>query len=155
MSKNFRRNLKCFFACCLTVLLSSCASLPTVQSKAIASRLGESKQTAVEVCMPAGERAYISRLVCSNNQSPSFKRLGNVGERNSIPKDLSLEQEKVLLEKLINRTPLQPGEPDYHIIDAYELVCGEEKRVIYLDMYHCNQPTPAEAIRGFTIRALP
>lgn len=154
MNKNLCCNLKCFFACYLIALSSSYANPPAVQSLATASGLGESRQTAIEVCMPAGERAYISRLVCSDNQSPSFKRVGSVGQRNSIPEDLSPEQYEILIQKIINRTPLQPGEPDYHVIDAYELVCGEEKHIAYLDMYHCNQPPPTEAVRGFTIRAM-
>jgi hypothetical protein len=138
---------------CLAVLSASCASSPPVQVQPATVGIGESKQTAIEVCKPAGERAYLSRLVCSTGQSPTFKRVGSIGSRNEIPNSLSAEQQKVLLDKLLRYTPLQPGEPDYHVIDGYEVVCGEEKRIVFLDMYHCDQPPPSAAIRGFTIRA--
>ncbi|MFL5424785.1 MAG: hypothetical protein ACJ783_07100, partial [Myxococcales bacterium] len=40
---------------------------------------------------------------------------------------------------------LQPGEPDYHIVDAVDLVCPDATYRVFIDMYHCPatpQPPP-------------
>ena len=129
-----------------------CAEPPRNPPEAPAGFVGESKQSAIEVCNPAGERAYLSRLVCSGGESPTYKRMGSFGGRNEFPKNLSAEQTSVLVQRVISGAPLQPGEPDYHVIDGYEVICGEVKRVVYLDMYHCDQAPPTVAPRGFTLR---
>lgn len=102
--------------------------------------------------MPAGQRAYLSRLICAGGLAPEYRRVGSFGPRSNIPNDLTQDQQKALLDRLRGAIPPQPGEPDYHIVDGYELACGAEKRIIYMDMYHCGQPTPAEAPHGFSLR---
>ena len=48
--------------------------------------------------------------------------------------------------------PLKSGEPDYHVIDGYELSCGPAKRMVYMDMYHCHQAPPNQVPEGFQVR---
>eukprot|EP01136_Pigoraptor_vietnamica_P043504 Opistho-1_new@1698 len=114
----------------LLLLLGACATNPPA-----ATGLGDSKASAIEVCMPAGERAYLASLMCPSGQAPTFKRIGSMGSRTDPPKNLSKEQEQQLVEQLLSRRALAPGETDYHVIDAYELSCGEAKRTVYMDMY--------------------
>ena len=83
-----------------------------------------SAQNPVRVNMPAGERAYLARLRCSDGRRPDFVRVGNVG-----------------IGAFGN------------IVDLYDVNCYSAKpgRVeIYMDMYFSdhveNRPVP-----GFTI----
>ncbi len=63
----------------------------------------------VRADMPAGERTYLNRLICINdNRKPSFERIGSFGMG-----------------------------PYGHIIDGYDVKCKSVKSVtIYMDMYH-------------------
>jgi hypothetical protein len=36
--------------------------------------------------------------------------------------------------------PLQPGEPDLHIVDAFEVRCPSATYAVFIDMYHCPAP---------------
>ena len=124
------------------VLLAACASTPSVD----APRPGDSKRTALEVCRPAGERAYLSRLVCADGTTPTVRRVANVGWRNDLPNggpNLSGDA----------YAPLPPGVADWHIVDDYEVVCSGAKHAVFLDMYHCDQPPPTATPTGFTLRA--
>src|SRR5690606_22705589 len=40
---------------------------------------GSARLTAVEVCMPEGERAYLERLRCPDGVAPAHRRAGSVG----------------------------------------------------------------------------
>ena len=41
------------------------------------------------------------------------------------------------------------GDPDLHIVDGYQVSCGETKRMVYMDMYHCKQASPTKVPAGF------
>lgn len=102
--------------------------------------------------MPSGQRAYLSRLVCPDGSSPAFSRVGNMGPRTNFPANLSDSEQLALLRKVLGAEKLAPGDPDYHTIDGYEVGCGTSKRVLYLDMYHCQQPPPVSAPKGYTLK---
>ena len=138
----------------LSFLLLATAPFAAFCAETPAVFIGESKQDAIEVCAPAGQRAYLSRLMCPSGETPNYRRVGSYGERNEYPANLSREQQDALLERLLRRAPLQPGEVDHHIVDGYELTCGDTRHMVYLDMYHCDQPPPVVAPRGFTIRVV-
>ena len=73
---------------------------------------------------PAGERAYLDRLRCSDGLTPRSERIGSMGYG-----------------------------PFGNIVDAYEVLCaGAEpaRSVIYLDMYHSGF-REKRAVPGFTI----
>jgi hypothetical protein len=131
-------------------LSSPCRANEPVETRIDA--YGLSKASPVEVCAPQGQRQYLSRLVCKDGTSPAFRREGSLGPRNELPKDITEAQVASMLEKMLKRTPLQPGEADYHVVDAYEVTCGEAKSVIYMDMYHCGVPAPTVAPGGFGFR---
>jgi hypothetical protein len=40
---------------------------------------------------------------------------------------------------------LQPGEPDFHIVDAFEARCAGATYTLFVDMYHCPAATPPAA----------
>lgn len=83
-----------------------------------------SQANPVRADMPPGQRAYLSRLRCSNGQAPTFHRVGNYG----------------------------PG-PYGSIIDGYEVVClnaSPATAMVFLDMYHPGHVETA-APEGFTI----
>ena len=85
-----------------------------------------SPQNPIRVNMPAGQRAYLSRLRCADGQIPKYERLGSDGIG-----------------------------PYGQIIDTYKVDCAGSTPatgVLSLDMYH---PThiETEAAPGFTIVA--
>jgi hypothetical protein len=112
---------------------------------------GLRKAEAIEVCEPMGQRQYLARLLCPDSLHPEFARAGNVGPRQDIPENASDEMLHAMMADMLKPRKLQPGEPDYHIVDAYEVACGEQVTVLYLDMYHCAQDRPDRAPAGFTI----
>jgi hypothetical protein len=103
----------------------------------------------IEVCDPEGEDEYLSRLMCPAGNHPSFERTGSFGTRNPATNLSEAESAKMLDANLSGRD-LEPGEIDYHIIDGFEVKCGESKTTVYLDMYHCSSD-PDSAPAGFTI----
>ncbi len=133
-------------------LLAACASTPPRDPSTPIAGWGESKASAIEVCKPEGQRAYLDQLVCSDGSSPAYRRVGSFGSRNEVPKNLTKEQEADLLQALFTGRALRPGEKDHHIVDGYELSCGQSKRMVYMDMYHCNSAPPKQAPAGFTLR---
>jgi hypothetical protein len=134
--------------------LWGCATAPSPQDSSAPPPpgFGETSDTAIEVCMPRGERAYLDLLQCSDGSPAAYRRVGNFGRRNNPPGNLSQEQQSELLLRTIGGAPLRPGEQDYHVVDGYEVSCGAVKRMIYTDMYHCHQAPPTEAPRGFQLR---
>lgn len=108
------------------MLMGSCLS-PAELKKAIAAAqafpLG-SKQNPIRSDMPPGERAYLSRLRCSDGKPPEFSRSGSVGTG-----------------------------PYGGILDLYQLRCSSGQpatAAVYVDMYHPGYQE-AQAVPGFTI----
>ena len=108
--------------------------------------------SAIEVCMPPGERQYLANLRCADGLRPTFYRVGNFGERTPlvVDKGLSVQEQAKLVDRLMDPyVVLAPGEGDHHIVDGYAVDCRGEEVMLYLDMYHCSQPAPTVAPRGF------
>ena len=115
---------------------------PGVNPQAMGAIFGLTKQTAIKVCDPGGERDYLSKLRCPGGGTPQFNRVGNVGPRNPGPgTNMAL---------MINSKVVLPaGVIDEHIIDEYEVTCaGGVKTKVYMDMYHCLDPDPLQNV-GF------
>lgn len=127
------------------------APAPPADASTAADGYGLSEAEAIEVCKPMGQRQYLARLLCPDSRHPEFARTGSVGPRQEIPEDASDETLDAMMADMFKPRKLQPGEPDYHIVDAYEVACGEQVTVLYLDMYHCAQDRPDRAPAGFTI----
>lgn len=108
---------------------------------------GLSREAALEVCKPGGERAYLDRLRCANGSAPSYDRLGSVGPRNPATEADGDE----MLEQIDPDRPLPAGQTDFHTLDLYEVVCPGRTYQIFMDMYHCHQPTPDLAPPGLTL----
>ena len=107
---------------------------------------GMSKASAIEVCAPAGERAYLNRLRCSDGSTVRYERSGSVGYRNEPG-----EEDKEDVDAQMTPGPIPPGQKDFHIIDRYETKCGGKPVNLYLDMYHCPEPKRHEVPPGFTL----
>lgn len=60
-----------------------------------------------------------------------------------------------MLEQMFREGPLAAGEPDFHVIDLYEVRCGDAVTEVIMDMYHCHQNEPAQAPPGFEIVPVP
>jgi hypothetical protein len=102
---------------------------PAELKKAIAAAqaypLG-SKENPIRSDMPAGERAYLERLRCSDGNAPAFERAGSVGTG-----------------------------PYGGILDLYNLRCLSGQPAtssVYVDMYHSNYAED-EPVPGFTIKS--
>jgi hypothetical protein len=104
-----------------------------------------SKEKAAEVCLPPGVKAWLAGLRCGDGTPPQTKRLGPVGTR-LVPDDPN--DPRALLQMDPER-PLQPGEPDLHIVDAWEAHCEARTYTLFVDMYHCPAP-PQPPADGFT-----
>jgi len=131
----------------LLALACSSAAPPTASSPAATdASYGLSSATAIEVCKPAGERKYVQRLRCADGSAPEFSRSGSGGTRTAAKTE---EEQKKALDQMFGT--MKPGDPDYHVIDYYEVRCGDKKTTLILDMYHCEQPEPTQAPAGFTI----
>ena len=101
------------------------ASLEAAIRKAAGYDLG-SRENPVRVSMPKGQHAYLRRLRCADNATPTFERIGSFG----------------------------PGVFG-SIIDGYRVLCagGAEpgERTIYMDMYHPDHVETA-APPGFAFK---
>jgi hypothetical protein len=104
-----------------------------------------SKDRAAEVCLPPGEKAWLTGLRCPGGEPAQVKRMGAAGSRNE-PMDPN--DPRILLQMDPER-PLQPGEPDLHIVDAFEARCPGAVYTLFVDMYHCPAP-PQPPPDGFT-----
>ncbi|MCK6592912.1 MAG: hypothetical protein L6Q76_35610, partial [Polyangiaceae bacterium] len=121
---------------------------PPPAKDAAAPMLGRTKEEAINVCQPMGQRAYLSRLRCPDGQPPRFGRRGNVGARNE--RKGSVTDEDLIRQMDMSRI-LGPGEIDYHVIDLYEVQCSDTTHEIFMDMYHCADPKTNKPPSGFTL----
>ncbi|UNK56283.1 hypothetical protein MNQ95_08850 [Pseudoxanthomonas daejeonensis] len=81
-----------------------------------------------------------------------FTRLGSMDPRTPLPADMTQAEVVEMIQDSLQAKPLVPGEPDYHVLDGYEIECGGTgKTVLYLDAYHCSTPGPGQAPAGFRI----
>ena len=109
--------------------ISMMGGVGPAEASRIAARLADkpfgSADNPVRADMPEGQRAYLSRLRCSNGRAPTYNRIGNMG----------------------------PG-PYGSIIDAYQVDCAAgatpARRVVHMDMYHPGY-SEAAPVPGFTI----
>lgn len=109
-------------------LMSFMGAVSPAESARVAARLADkplgSAQNPVRADMPAGQRAYLSRLRCANGRAPTFDRIGSFGDG-----------------------------PYGSIIDGYSVVCAGSspaESVVHMDMYHSGH-AEAAAVPGFTI----
>lgn len=90
------------------------------QEPKVSGELG-SEGNPVRCSGPPGERAYLSRLRCSDGKAPKFHRLGSYG-----------------------------AGPYGNILDGYNVKCEEKDAVtVFMDMYHKH--VEKEPVPGFTI----
>lgn len=111
---------------------------------------GMSRERAIEVCLPPGEKAYLAALRCPDGSRPQPHRVGNTGTR-AQPID---PNDPRLLLQMDPERPLAPAEPDFHIVDAVEARCPGATFTLFFDMYHCPaNPQPViDLSRGHPIR---
>ena len=131
----------------IAFIVSGCATVATDVPFAMAGP-GTSKQQAIEVCYPAGQREYLRRLRCPDGSSPGFARVGNFGSRFEPPPSVPGSKSGDLMNA---ESRLRPGEIDKHIVDGYRVICGEYAYLVYLDMYHCGGAPPTIAPPGFSL----
>jgi hypothetical protein len=125
----------------LLIVLAACAHAREAGPPGMA----RTKERAAAVCMPLGEKIYFQGLRCPRGEPARVKRLGAAGMRNT-PVDPN--DPRALLQMDPER-PLQPGEPDLHIVDVFEADCDGAVYTLFVDMYHCPSATPAPP-EGFT-----
>lgn len=141
---------------CIAALALVLAWAPTIAGEAGAGdRHGLEPGDPVEVCrFTVGERLFAA-LMCPTGEPPSINRTGSVGPRTGIPKGMTTEAAVAMVEGMLRMRPLEPGEPDYHVLDAYELRCGTTVTTLYLDGYHCQSEPPLRAPASFTLAPQP
>jgi hypothetical protein len=140
--------------CVLFAWVSS--SVSSAAEPATESGLGLSISSAVEVCRPSGQRAYLERLTCPGGEAPRIGDRRSVGPRNPTSRQHTEPATDVQIQahirRLLEAKSPGPGETDTHIVDSYEVVCSDRTYLIYLDLYHCDKPPPEKAPPGFTLR---
>ncbi|MCA1826086.1 MAG: hypothetical protein ABR567_22640 [Myxococcales bacterium] len=97
-------------------------------------RSGLTKENAVEVCLPPGEKAFLDQWRCPGGSKPQHHRLGSIGTR---MQPVDPNDPRILLQMDPER-PLERGEPDFHIVDAVEMRCAGATYTVFIDMYHCG-----------------
>ncbi|SRR5260221_7854132 len=118
----------------LLLLCLACAHAPPAPPG-----FGRSKEQAIEVCLPPGEKAYLAGLRCADGSKPLPRSLGSIGSRRQ---PIEPDDARILLQMDPERR-LAPGEPDFHIVDAIEAHCPEAVTTLFFDMYHCPaRPQP-------------
>ena len=65
---------------------------------------------------------------------------------------MSKADKDAMVMKLLTFQPLGKDDPHFHIIDEYEVTCGDSKRRVFVDMYHCDSPAPNKAPDGYSLR---
>jgi hypothetical protein len=121
------------------------AALACAHAPVAPAGFGLSKDRAVEVCLPPGEKAYLTELRCGDGSKPQTHRVGSVGSRTQ-PVDPN--DPRILLQ-MDPEQPLRPGEPDFHIVDAFEARCPGANYTLFLDMYHCPaKPQPLVGLQS-------
>ena len=111
---------------------------------------GRSHANPVEVCRPDGARRYFERLVCPSGERAAFTRLGSMDTRTPLPADMTQAQVVAMIEGNLAARPLAQGEPDYHVLDGYQVECGDTgKTLLCVDAYHCGASPPPRAPDGF------
>ena len=80
---------------------------PNVSAEEIAKHPLGSWENPVRTQGPTGQKNYLASLTCPNGQRAAYKRLGSRGD----------------------------GIYGFHV-DEFEVVCGERKSLIYMDLYH-------------------
>lgn len=143
--------VRCLLLCLAVAGCAASSGQPTTPAATRVSP-GESREAAIEVCKPAGERAYLDTLACQDGSPPAYRRVGSVGVRTPTPATLTKEQGDEILRQMMNFKAPPAGVPDYHVIDEYELSCASVRRRVYLDMYHCDAPASTELPDGFQRR---
>ncbi|MBC3930399.1 hypothetical protein [Undibacterium curvum] len=134
----------------VATLLSSCTSTPALNEPDEAS-LGRSKFSPVEVCRISGKDEYLARLVCESGDRIEIGQRGNVGPRTEMKSNATQDEVREMIRRNLQYSSPAAGVPDYHIVDVYPVKCGATVRFVYLDMYHCDKPSPQNAPRGFKL----
>lgn len=130
---------------------SALAQSPTpVKAATDSLTFGVTREGAIEVCEPKGERGYLERLVCEDGKAPSFKRAGSIGRRTA--KLASQDSKEEMLLQGMGAEVSKPGGADYHVLDAFEVKCSTKTFELLLDMYHCKDTPKAKAPAGFTLK---
>lgn len=112
---------------------------------------GQTAKSAIEVCEPIGQQAYLKQLVCPNGKAPLFERKGNVGFRNE-PANPQVVMATIGDRDALMRNNIPAGTPDFHMVDEYDVTCaGTPPQKLYLDMYHCGALTPLTPPAGFSV----
>lgn len=143
--------MKRFAAASSLLLVLACTSAaPPAASPAASGSYGTTKEAAIEVCKPEGERRYLRRLRCADGSAPEFSRDGSGGSRTDLK---TPEDERKSADQMFG--DVKPGDADYHVIDYYTVRCGDRETTLILDMYHCKQPEPSQAPAGFTLATTP
>lgn len=116
---------------------------------------GATPKTAIEVCEPIGEQAYLKQLVCPDGKPPLFERKGNVGWRNE-PASSEIVLATSRDREALMRNNIPAGVPDFHFIDEYDVTCsGQPTQKIYMDMYHCGALPSFTPPASFTLNVDP
>ena len=146
------------FASTLVVAIAAVAcTTPSPPAVVASTPIGSTKQAAIEVCMPGGEREYLSRLRCEDGSPPNFERVGSYGSRNPLPEAKTGESGEEYAKRVsgsssaLRGAPLKPGETDYHVVDCYRLSCKGIQSTLFMDMYHCAGKPLSVAPAGFSI----
>jgi hypothetical protein len=122
-------------------------TIGATQTEAARPGLGMTKESAIEVCGPSGDRAYFERLRCPDSSLVRYERMGSEGYRND-PK--SKADEAALRQQMVTSAPIPTGQRDFHNVDGYTVECAAGKVHLYLDRFHCPEPKDQGTPPGFT-----
>lgn len=136
----------------VVLLLGALTPALAVEPAGQAGTYALSQDDPIEACRPDGARRYLEGLACPSGERVVFTRLGSMNTRTPLPADMTQAQVVAMVEANLAARALAPGEPDYHVIDAYQVECGDSgKTTLYVDAYHCGASRPPRVPAGFRI----
>jgi len=113
--------------------------------------LGASRATAIEVCGPNGEHGYFDRLLCSDGGLVKYELIGTEGRRND---PTSKDDQQAAGVQMMTSAPIPSGQRDFHRVERYTVDCSGGTTFLYVDRYHCPDPTDQRPPSGFSFMKL-
>jgi hypothetical protein len=107
---------------------------------------GYTKLQAIDTCTVAGTHLFFNDLQCADGSRPEWKRVGGMGAREDEERTDPAQYDHNNQD--VRRIP--PDQPDNHIVDKWKVECGSKTHFLYFDIYHCLDPKPWAAPRGFS-----
>lgn len=134
----------------LVVTMGTSTAQPPTERPHPKDEVGLTRELAIEVCMPEGEREYLDLLRCPEGSAPAYDRTGSVGLRSAPATE---QEQQQVMDQMMRSDQIPEGQKDFHMLDLYEVRCPKRTYEIYMDMYHCQENPARSAPEGLRLES--